>query len=190
MTENNNQSNEPNAQLNKSQSLDIAKDLELQPKQRITEDTKKLLISLCKNLLEKRLRRLERRNDEQTKDLKFTDKIYKNLDSQATSLVKNMEETLKKKEAKKKEGSPRKLKVNLAKHPLASKSLPPGKKIRMRTEYNTIKPKEKKKININTSNYKTEYNIDKEKDKDSHARSKTFFYDKSIFSEGNIKKGG
>ena len=126
MTENNDQSNEPTVQANESQPLDLPLESQ-QPKPRITEELKKLLSSLCKNSLERRIRRLERRNDDEAKDIKFIDKNFKNLKLQLHSLVKNVEET-KKKEAKKKEASPRKLKVKLAKHPLASKSVPPRKK--------------------------------------------------------------
>ena len=72
------------------------------------------------------------------------------------------------------------------KHSLSSKSVPPGKKLKISTkEYNTVRNtiKEKNKLNI-TTNYKTEENIEK----DPHRRAKSF-KDKRMLSERNIKKG-
>ena len=143
-----------------------------QPQTGITDEVKKLLNSLIKKNLEKRIRRLENRNEDQNKNVKIIKTNFKNFESQIKSIIKNVEETQKRKEAKKKEETPKKSRLNTSKHSLASKSVPPGKKkiLPLKTEYNTNKIGEKKKININTSNFKTEVNVDK----DAHNRSKTF----------------
>ena len=156
------------------------------PKSRITDDIRNLLNSLLKKTLDKRIIRLENRKEDQSKNAKLIAKNFENFTNQLDSIIKNMEETLKKRETKKKEETPKKLKVT--KHSLASKSVPPGKKLKINTkpEYNTNtnRNKEKKNININTNSFKTEENLDKSS---SHNRAKSF-KEKRIFSEANIKK--
>ena len=160
-----------------------------QPEPRISEDIKKLLNSLIKKNLEKRIIRLELRNEEQNKNIKIIKTNFKNFEFQIHSLIKNVEETKKRKEKeaeKKKVASPRKGRIVGSKHSLTSKSVPPGKKLKLgiKTDYNTSKMDDRKKLNINTSNFKTEVNSDK----DYHNRAKSF-KEKRIFSERNINKG-
>ena len=152
------------------------------PQPRITDDMKNLLNSLLKKTLDKRIVRLESRNQEQYKNITFTNKHYDNFKKILKSIVKNMEETLKKKETKKKNETPRKGRMNIGKHPLASKSVPPGKKIGIKTkDYNTSQIT-KKNIMSKTTNFETEDNIDPNK------KTKSF-KDKRILSEKNMKKG-
>ena len=152
---------------------------ESQPK--ISEDIKNLLNSLLKKTLDKRIIRLENRYQEQKKNNELTGKNFKAFTLQIQSLVKNMEETLKKKEPKKKEEAPR-LKANLKKH-TSSKSLPHGKNLKInKQEYNTTKNSERKKM-LNTTNYKTENN-----NKEIHKRIKSL-KESRVLSEANIKKG-
>ena len=152
-----------------------------EPQPKISEDIKNLLNYLLKNTLDKRIIRLENRYQEQKKNNELTAKTFKAFTLQIQSLVKNMEETLKKKEAKKKEEAPR-LKVNLKKH-TSSKSLPHGKNLRInKQEYNTTKNSQRKKM-LNTTNYKTENN-----NKESLKRIKSL-KESRVLSETNIKKG-
>ena len=154
----------------------VSKSPEPQPK--ISEDIKNLLNSLLKNTLDKRIIRLENRYQEQKKNNELTAKTFKAFTLQ---ILKNMEETLKKKEAKKKEEAPR-LKVNLKKH-TSSKSLPHGKNLKInKQEYNTTKNSQRKKM-LNTTNYKTENN-----NKESLKRIKSL-KESRVLSETNIKKG-
>ena len=120
------------------------------PETRFNEDIKKLLNSLIKKTLNERLLRLEHKNTEEIKNIHILKPTYNKFDQQIKSLIKNVEETKKRKETKKKEETPKKLKHNTLKHSLASKSVPPGKKLKIstKTEYNTNRPKEKKKLNI------------------------------------------
>ena len=151
-----------------------------EPRPKISEDIKNLLNSMLKKTLDKRITRLENRYQEQKKYNELTAKNFKTFTLQLQSLVKNMEQTLKKKESKKKEETP-KLKVNLKKH-LSSKSLPHGKKLKInKPEYNTTKRTESKQF-LNTTNYKTENN-----NKVSHKRIKSL-KDTRVLSEANIKK--
>ena len=116
-----------------------------QPQTRITDEVKKLLNSLIKKNLDKRIKRLENRNEDQNKNIKIIKTNFKNFESQIKSIIKNVEETQKRKEAKKKEETPKKSRLNTSKHSLASKSVPPGKKkiLPLKTEYNTNKIGEK-----------------------------------------------
>ena len=180
-TENNEQIKE---QENLSKEPQQIENTDNQPKTRITEEIKNLLDSLLKNTLDKRIIRLQKRNEEQNKNIKIIKDNFEKFNSKLKSLVKNMEETLKKKEAKKKEELPRRLKLSKTKHSLASKSVPPGKKLKSsRSEYNTSRNKEKS-ININTSNYKAEETFDRQ----THNRDKSF-REKRKMSESNMKKG-
>ena len=140
-------------EVNESQPLEFSLPI-IQP--RITDDIKNLLNSLLKKTLDKRILRLESRNQEQNKNINLTSKSYENFKKQLKSIVKNMEETQKKKEAKKKNETPRKGRMNIGgKHPLASKSVPPGKKLGIKTkDYNTSQIS-KKNILSSTTNFKT-----------------------------------
>ena len=149
----------------------------------ISEDIKKLLNSLLKKSLDKRIIRLEARTQDQIKTAALVKKNYDGFNNQLKHIVKNMEETLKKKEAKSKEEAHKKGKAS-DRHPLASKSVPPGK-LGIKTKDINKSKVEKKKHNIHTNNLKTEENIDK----DAHKRAKSF-KEKRILSEANIKKGG
>ena len=144
-----------------------------EPPIRFTEDIKSLLNSLIKKSLNERLLRLEHKNTDELKNINNLKPTYNKFEQQLKSLLKNVEETKKRKEAKKKEEeTPKKSKQNTLKRSLASKSVPPGKKLKIstKTEYNTNKPKEKKKLNIDTTSFKTEENLDKS----SHTRAKSF----------------
>jgi hypothetical protein len=171
-------------QSTESKSVESVKTLSdiSEPKPRISEDIKKLLNSLLHKTLDKRLKRLENRHLEQKKNAELTTKSFKHYISQLDSLVKNMEETLKKKEAKKKEETPRRLKVT-PKKPLSSKSVPPNKRARMSRPDNNNASKilEKKKLNLTT--FKTENNS---KEKQNRAKS---MREKRMLSESNLKKG-
>ena len=149
----------------------------IEPQPRISEDIKKLLNSLLQKTLDKRIIRLEHRYQEQRKNNELTAKSFKAFTLQLQSLVKNMEETLKKKATKKKEETPKRLKSN------TSKSLPHGKKLKInKQEYSTARNTDKKKM-LNTTNYKTENN-----DKESHFKVKSLKGSR-VLSEANIKKG-
>ena len=115
--------------------------IESQP--RISEDIKKLLNSLLQKTLDKRIIRLEHRYQEQKKNNELTAKNFKAFTLQLQSLVKNMEETIKKKAIKKKEETPKRpkrLKSN------TSMSLPHGKKLKInKQDYSTVRNTEKKK---------------------------------------------
>ena len=153
-------------------------------KPRISEDIKKLLNSLLHKTLDKRLKRLENRHIDQKKYAELAGKSFKLYKSQLEFLKKNMEETLKKKEAKKKEETPRRLKAN-SKRPLSSKSVPQNKRSKSRISRlennNESKILEKKKLNL--TGYKTENNS---KEKQNRAKS---FREKRMLSESNLKKG-
>ena len=176
-TENNEQTTTPEE---KTLSLSVV------PQERISEDIKKMLNDLIKRRLDKRILRLEHRHDEGSKNLKYVYKYFKTFDQQLESIVKNMEDTLKKKESKKMEESSRKTKKNItSKHPKSSKSVPPKKKLGINKQnFNTQGNNERKKLNINSiSNFHTEIN-----EKDSDKRTKSL-KEKRMFSETNIKKG-
>ena len=149
----------------------------IEPQPRISEDIKKLLNSLLQKTLDKRIIRLEHRYQEQRKNNELTAKNFKAFTLQLQSLVKNMEETLKKKATKKKEETPKRLKSN------TSKSLPHSKKLKInKQDYSTARNTDKKKM-LNTTNYKTENN-----DKESHFKVKSLKGSR-VLSEANIKKG-
>ena len=82
------------------------KEIESSPQSepRIYEDIKKLLNFLIKKNLEKRIIRLEDRNDEQNKNITIIRANFKSFDNQIKSIIKNVEETkkIKEKEVKKK----------------------------------------------------------------------------------------
>ena len=97
-TENNESLKEQPTESKPVESVETPSDIS-EPKPRISEDIKKLLNSLLHKTLDKRLKRLENRHLEQKKNAELTTKSFKLYISQLDSLVKNMEETLKKKEA-------------------------------------------------------------------------------------------
>ena len=146
------------------------------------EYLKKLLNSLIKRNLEKRILRLEDRNDEQNKNITIIRANFKSFDNQIKSIIKNVEETkkIKEKEVKKKEASSRKGRIVGSKHSLANKSVSPFNKLKLaiKTDYNTNKIQEKKKLNINKSNL----------EKDPHTRAKSFKEKRKVRGK-NINKG-
>ena len=150
---------------------------------RISEDIKKMLNELIKRRLDKRILRLENRQEEGTKNLKYVYKCFNTFDHQLESMVKNMEDTLKKRESKKMEESSKKLKKTISsKHFLASKSVHSEKKSGIsKQNFNTQRNSERTKININvTSNFHTEIN-------EKNLKTKSL-KGKRMFSEANIKK--
>ena len=150
---------------------------------RISEDIKKLLNSLLENRLEKRILRLENRNENDNKNIKLIFTSFKAFNQKIESLVKNMEETLKKKGMKKKEETPRRIDKRNSKRHLTSRSVPPGKKIEINKQNNNPNKKEnKKKLSLNPSNFLTENN-----EKPSIKRTKSL-KEKRLSSETNLKK--
>lgn len=180
------ENNEQKKEEEKNPPNDIQQPIEPSSKPLISEDIKKLLDSLLKKTLDKRIIRLETRSQDQLKTAALVKKHYDTFTNQIKSIVKNNEETLKKKAAKSKEETHKKGKT-LDKHPLASKSVPPGKKFGAKPKDNNTSRVEKKKLNIHT-NTSTHLKTEENTDKDSHKRAKSF-KQKRIFSESNIKKG-
>ena len=137
--ENKEQHDKQQDQANESQ-----KEIESSPQSepRIYEDINKLLNSLIKRNLEKRIIRLEDRNDEQNKNITIIRANFKSFDNQIKSIIKNVEETkkIKEKEVNKKEGSSRKGRIVGSKHSLANKSVSPVNKLKLaiKTDYNRL----------------------------------------------------
>ena len=188
-------STEINEQTKEQESLHIESskiDNNNHPKPRITEDIKNILDSLLKKTLDQRIIRLEKRNAEQDKNLTIIDKNFNNFQTQLKSIVKNMEETLKNKQAKKniKNELPRRLKSNLSKGNLASKSVPAVKRLKNnhKSEYNKTRNNQDKKMNIN-NNYKTEEITEKQSQiKDKYVREKRIHNESNIIKNKNKNK--
>ena len=139
-----------------------------------SEETKKLLSSLLKKRLEKRITKLENKTKEEREALKYTYKKFNEFKNLLSLLSKGFNEKMKEKELafKKKEES-KKEKFESKTH--NSKSVAPQKKLKIITKNdfltNRTERSNNNKIrinNINTHNYKTEI-VPKE-----HIRPKTY----------------
>ena len=143
----------------------------------ISEDTKKLLISLLKKRLDNKITKLENKGSEEEEALKYVAKKYSAYLTLLKSFSKETEKNLKSKKELLKKNEEEKKSKEIAK-PHLSKSLAPHKKLEISTRNDfltnrTVINKNKNKINANINNI-SRHNYQTEISKKDHERPKTF----------------
>ena len=143
----------------------------------ISEDTKKLLISLLKKRLDNKITKLENKGSEEEEALKYVAKKYTAYLTLLKSFSKETEKNLKSKKELLKKSEEEKKSKEIAK-PHLSKSLAPHKKLEISTRNDfltnrTVINKNKNKINANINNI-SRHNYQTEISKKDHERPKTF----------------
>ena len=143
----------------------------------ISEDTKKLLISLLKKRLDNKITKLENKGSEEEEALKYVAKKYTAYLTLLKSFSKEAEKNLKPKKELLKKSEEEKKSKEIAK-PHLSKSLAPHKKLEISTRNDfltnrTVINKNKNKINANINNI-SRHNYQTEISKKDHERPKTF----------------